>query len=515
MTSSPTRILGVFMLTPLLLTVLPWVGTAQEKSSSGVSAAAPSGEDSTAARRLLAEGQRLEKDGEIAAAIQEYALLLERFPRTLQAEEGLLALAAAQQRNGDPALARESAERLVSQYPSSPRAAGALVLLGGLLADTPSQPQDLEEARTLFRRVPLLFGRDAFPRLPARTEAQVRGGQISLRLGDFQDAAAAFVVAIEEEPRSSWTAVARLGLARVLLHQDEWVAAADELQRVAQGASPAAPEARRWLTLIHRLKVRPAAGQPSWPTARLLPVASAQLKKPVAIAASADGRVVIADDGTDTGLLVGVDGALEGRVQAKDMGHPWWIDGHAYLPAGENVYAFNDRTNLRFLAPKGDDLKPLEKLTGGARGTFGQWYLLDRGRGEVIAFAPAGRHLGVLAQGDPADLAQDLQGRLYVLDRRTKEVTRYSAQGDHQGTIARGDWRKPEAIAVDALGNLYVLDRDPGRVDIFDPEGNRVTSLGPSLPGGIELRGPLDLAIDGRGHIFIADPRLGAVVVLE
>jgi|GEM_PF-1643776 len=509
MKSFPRRLGGALLLTPtllVLLVLLTPVGLAQ-------GSAAP--EDSTAARRLLAEGQRLEKEGEIDAAIQEYTLLLERFPKTLQAEEGLLALALAQRNSGDPALAQQNAERLVNQYPASPRAADALVLLGGLLADAPSQPQDLEEARTLFRRVPLLFGRDAFPRLAARTEAQVRAGQIGLRLGDFQDAAAAFVVAIEEEPRSPWTAAARLGLARVLLHQGEWVAAADELQRVVQDASAVAPEARRWLTLIHRLRVRPAAGQAPWPTARLLPVASAQLKKPAAVAASAEGRVVIADDGTDSGLVVGVDGSLEGRVQAKDMGHPWWVQGRAYLPAGENVYAFEDRTNLRFLAPKGDDLKPLDKLTAGARGTFGQWYLLDRGRGEVIAFAPAGRHLGVLAQGDPSDLAQDLQGRLYVLDRKAKAVTRYSAQGERLGIAARGDWRKPEAVAVDALGNVYVLDRDSGRIDIFDPQGNSFTSLGPSLPGGIELRSPLDLALDGQGRIFVADPRLGAVVVLE
>jgi outer membrane protein assembly factor BamD (BamD/ComL family) len=496
---------------PLSLASALTLGLCLAAGPAGAQSADP-GEDA-AARRLLAEGKRLEQDGQMEAAIREYKLLLERFPKTAQAEEGLLALAEAQQRTGNPALARESAQRLVSEYPASRRAAAGLVLLGNLLAEVPSQPTDLEEARTLYRRVPLLFGRDAYPLLPARTEAQVRAGQISLRLGDFQDAAAAFVVAIEEEPRSPWTAAARLGLARVLLHQGEWVAAADELQRVAQGEAEVAPEARRWLTLIHRLKVRPAAGQSSWLSARLLPVASAQLKKPVAVAASADGRVVIADDGTDTGLVVGPEGALEGRVQAKGMGHPWWAGDRPYIPSGENIYDFTDLTNLRFLVPKGDDFKPLDKLAGGARGTFGQWYLLDRE--SVRAFAPAGRHLGVLAEGEPADLAQDLQGRLYVLDRKTGEVSRYSASGERLGRVVRGEWRKPEALAVDALDHLYILDRDTAQLHIFDAAGVRIAVLGPTLPGGIELRNPLDVAVDGLGRIFIADPRLGAVVVLE
>ena len=47
----------------------------------------------------------------------------------------------------------------------------------------------------------------------------------------------------------------------------------------------------------------------------------------------------------------------------------------------------------------------------------------------------------------------------------------------------------------------------------FDRGGNRLTSLGPSLPGGLELQRPTDLTVDPAGRLWIADARLGLVVL--
>ena len=46
-------------------------------------------------------------------------------------------------------------------------------------------------------------------------------------------------------------------------------------------------------------------------------------------------------------------------------------------------------------------------------------------------------------------------------------------------------------------------------------EGNSLATLGPQLAGGIELRAPSDVAVDGTGRLYIVDSRLGALIVVE
>jgi hypothetical protein len=48
---------------------------------------------------------------------------------------------------------------------------------------------------------------------------------------------------------------------------------------------------------------------------------------------------------------------------------------------------------------------------------------------------------------------------------------------------------------------------------MFDRAGNKLAGLGPVLPGGLELQRPSDLTVDGAGRLWIADARLGLVVL--
>lgn len=479
--------------------------------------------DELAAQRLFFEAQRLEQEGDAEGALREYGVLVQRFPATAQAPQALLRQAWLEVGRGNPKNAQDLVQRLIDGYPDDATAAGAYVLLGRLRADAPASQNDLEQARAELGRVPLLFGRDAYPDLPARSEARVRAGEISLGLGAYQDAAASFVSAIEEETPSPWTARARFGLARVLLADGQWVAAADVLQRIVTTSAAALPEgdpqwaevARRRLTLVHRLRIRPAAGRPRWSGARLLSLPGVLLKKPVGIAARDDGRLVIADDGQKMALVVSTTGVVESRVPVDDPGLPWWNGEEAYLPAGSRVHLLISNAAQGFPVYKGKERQPAEGLWAGARGQFGQWYLLDRDTDSVLGYAPVGGRPGVLAGGDPQDLALDSRDRVYVLDRKANTVVRLRPDGGSDGIVARGDWDRPQALAIDPLDNLYVLDRGNAQVLVFDPEGKRLEVLGPQLPGGIELRSPQDLAVDGSGRLWIADSKLAAVVVVE
>lgn len=478
-----------------------------------------------AAQRLLFEARRLAQDGDLAAAVREYGLLAQRFTGRLEARQALLERAGLQLRLGNPQDGRDTAQQLIDTYPSSPEAAGAFVILGRSRSDQPSNAADLEEARSNFRRVPLLFGRDAFPELDWRGEARVRSGDIGLRLGETEAAAAAFVRAIEDEAPSRWTARARLGLAEVLLRQGEWAAAADVLQRLVRTSELGLPEgdaelavvARRQLTQIHRLRIRPQAGQPRWQTARQVAV-GLPLDKPVGIAVHEDGRLAIADDGASIGFVSADSNGtytVVSRMPAEDPGKPWWSDDQAYLPAKSRVQNLLDRAAQSFIVMKGNEREPAEELTAGSRGLFGQWYLIESDLDRLLGYPPVGGRPGTLASGDPIDVATDRRGLVYLLDGDAGTVTRFDAQGASEGVVVRGDWRRPQALEVDFLGNIYILDRSESQIHVYGPDGERLQTLGPRLPGGIELRNPMDLSVDGSGRLWLVDSRLAAVVVLE
>jgi DNA-binding beta-propeller fold protein YncE len=119
------------------------------------------------------------------------------------------------------------------------------------------------------------------------------------------------------------------------------------------------------------------------------------------------------------------------------------------------------------------------------------------------------------ASPEPVDLATDSFGWLYVIDKDSRGVHRFSPDGVYQGGLASVSWEEPYALDVDAFGNLYVLDRRTKKIDVFDPDGVSRWSLGPVLPGGVELRDPRDVAVDGQGRVYIADRNLSVVVLVQ
>ena len=152
------------------------------------------------------------------------------------------------------------------------------------------------------------------------------------------------------------------------------------------------------------------------------------------------------------------------------------------------------------------------------RGPFGDWFVVAKAWKSLLAFESPRQGQELLAADKPelVDLTQDHLGRIYALDRRAKKVLRLGT--DRRGyrvVVSGAGWKKPVALDLDRLGNLYVLDRGNGTVEMFDSSGKRTARLGPSLGGGVELRSPTDLAVDGSGRLFIADSKLPFVVMLD
>ena len=486
-------------------------------------------QDPEAALRLLADGERLEQEGDLAAALRNYALLVQQFPTAGVADDALLRIAQGNWRLGDRAAAQASIARLQADYPRTEGTAGAFVLEGNILMATSTGAADLVAAREAFRNVVLLYGRADFPALDWRARALVRAGQASVLLGEPEDAAAAFLSAIEDESHSLWTDPARLYLAEVLMRSGQWAPAAEMLQRIINESveSRAGHEvdlalvakARRRMELGYRLLMRPAmTTQPPWSGARQVRFTGPQLDEPIGIDASEDNRVVIVDPGVPLIAVLETDGTLSSRVRSTDAFHPWWgPDGFPYVSTKRSVLNPVSQERQSFSVPENNEMKLVENITAGAHGIHRQWLVVDTNRKHVLLFDDNGDYTDRLIEGDfePVDVTVDYLGNFYVLDRRNDNVVRFSPDGAERQQIIRRDWRRPEAIASDGLGNLYVLDRDAKQIDIFNPQGQLLWTLGPQLPGGIELRSPRDLGVDGSGRIYVADRDMKAFLVLE
>lgn len=384
----------------------------------------------------------------------------------------------------------------------------------------------LDAARETFEGLIADYPRRGFSQLVWRAAARVRLADLRWRGGAPDLAAAEYVEVLEEEPPSEWTSRARLGLAGVALMYGDWVAAADLLRRVvvdAQRGAPdgdatAAEEARRRLTLLHRFKIRLPAGEAPWDSTASVPVSGIELDDPVSLAAGPDGQLLIVDEGIPAVVLVDAARSTASRLPFDDHTRPWWgIDGLPYLPTRRVGVVALGGSRVGFLASEDGRAVPLKELEAGARTPAGRWYLLDDDPARVLRFGSEGDFQGVVTgeRQEPVDVAVDRLGRLYVLDRETRSVVRFDEEGRREGPVVSASWEQPQAIELDALGNLYVLDRGRKTIDVHDSDGGRLHRLGPVLPGGVEMRDPRDLAVDGSGQVYVADRRQSVVLVIR
>lgn len=118
---------------------------------------------------------------------------------------------------------------------------------------------------------------------------------------------------------------------------------------------------------------------------------------------------------------------------------------------------------------------------------------------------------------DPVGLAIDTENRfLYVADTQQDQVIVYDADtlkllrrigtgGKDHYLTSPGDFGGPQGVAVDKDGNLYVTDTMNDRVEIFDADGNFISTFGKNGDGPGYFARPKGIAVDCDGHIWVAD----------
>ena len=148
----------------------------------------------------------------------------------------------------------------------------------------------------------------------------------------------------------------------------------------------------------------------------------------------------------------------------------------------------------------------------------GTRYVADTGRNRVLIYGPDEAFRGEIGEDGslrPTGVAVGAD-RIYVADIKSHCVRVY-AKGDRKFlfTIPRvpeaeeekepGKLYMPVNLALDRSGRLYVSDMGPCRIQMYDPDGKHLRSLGTrgDLPG--QFARPKGLAVDRENRLYVVD----------
>ena len=195
-----------------------------------------------------------------------------------------------------------------------------------------------------------------------------------------------------------------------------------------------------------------------------------------------------------------------------------------------NVYTADQKVGAIFIFGTNTETKTVDLIKNSVHAHFvriiglamddnDRLFVSDPGLRHILVFDKDHKPEEVITDGmvDPGGLAIDTRNRfLYVADVELDQVLVYDADtfklirkigttGKKHELTSPGDFSKPAGVAVDAEGNLYVADTYNNRIEIFDADGQFVSTFGKAGDGPGYFGRPKGVAIDGDGHVWVAD----------
>jgi len=152
--------------------------------------------------------------------------------------------------------------------------------------------------------------------------------------------------------------------------------------------------------------------------------------------------------------------------------------------------------------------------------TNGDVYVSDRPMGAVYIYGGDGafqrefRPAEAIEGWQPLGLSFDKNGNLYVTDvAEPQRVLEFDATDKLVQTFGEGQGLLfPNGVAVDADGLVYVTDSNNGRLLVFATDGSLVSKIGRGAGAG-NLGLPRGIAVDGQGRAFVVDSSGQGVLV--
>ncbi len=222
---------------------------------------------------------------------------------------------------------------------------------------------------------------------------------------------------------------------------------------------------------------------------------AATFSQPDALALDAEGNLYVGDQSnnlirkvTPAGLVTTLAGTPNGVGATNGTGSSATFNGPRGMAVDNagNVYVADQANNLiRKITPAG----VVSTYAGsGAAGS-------QNGASALASF------------NTPTGVALDAAGNLYVSDSENNMVRKITPAGV-VSTIASG-FDFPRELRVDGTGNIYVAEQ-AGFIKRISPSGAVTIVAGTGRPdangvGNIEFKGPIGLAIDGNGNLYVGE----------
>jgi len=254
-----------------------------------------------------------------------------------------------------------------------------------------------------------------------------------------------------------------------------------------------------------------------------------RIAEPVGLAVSDDGqRLYVADFGQLAVFVFDFAQRTFTKIGgAEPLGRPVGLA----LDAEENLYVVEQQKRaVSVYDRKGRRLRSIthasvERPTGIAIDRArGRIYLVDTAHTlstehTVKVFGMAGEFVGKIGTGKgeepgqflfPTYAAVDAAGNLYVSDTLSSRVQVFDPHGKLVRSIGQrgnswGSFDKPKGVALDSFGNLYVVDSGWSNVQIFNQKGQVLLFFGGRGPIPGMLKNPSAVAIDRNNRIYVGD----------
>ena len=246
--------------------------------------------------------------------------------------------------------------------------------------------------------------------------------------------------------------------------------------------------------------------------------------KPYGVAVDRDGRIYVTDIGrvfiidlqkkdyellgTEAGsgrlaIPIGITVARDGRVFVTDT-------------AQDRVFVYSGKKFVTALGKTGELQSPSGVALDEARGLI---YIVDSRKHMVLVYSLKDytkiREFGQRGGGPgefnfPTNITVDSDGKVYVVDTANFRIQIFDPEGKYLKTIGAlgdspGSLARPKGIGVDSEGHIYVVDTAFQNFQIFDQEGNVLLFVGGAGFGPGKFALPAGLAIDAQDRIYVVD----------
>lgn len=186
---------------------------------------------------------------------------------------------------------------------------------------------------------------------------------------------------------------------------------------------------------------------------------------------------------------------------------------HIFDQKKKNYFQITDTKNQHLISP-----------IGVAIDINGKIYISDSYLKKIFIFNDDGKYLGEIGSDKVFERPTGLaiyKDRLYVVDTLGDKILVFSKDNEKllycfgQNGKGHGEFHYPTHIFIDASGYIYITDSLNFRVQIFDIDGNFVSSFGKHGDAIGNFSKPKGIAVDSEGHIYVVDSEFDVVQIFD